>query len=147
MANNEHKYDDIINLKYPFPSNRKRMSIENRAFQFAPFSALNGYTEAIKETARFTNKRIEIADELKEIINIKLQIIKEQIQEKPIVTITYFVKDFKKSGGEYLTLTNIVKKVDENNQTITLENNIKIPMSEIISITSETIKLENDFYE
>ena len=47
-------YDDIINLEHYEPKYHKRMSRFQRAAQFAPFSALIGYSDNIKETARVT---------------------------------------------------------------------------------------------
>ena len=64
-------YDDIINLPHYISKKHPQMSIEARSAQFAPFSALTGYDEAIKETARLTDKRIEIDDGLKIILNNK----------------------------------------------------------------------------
>ena len=37
---NEGKYDDIINLPHHISSKHKRMSLESRSAQFAPFAAL-----------------------------------------------------------------------------------------------------------
>lgn len=42
------KYDDIIDKPYPYISNRKRMSIEDRAKIFMPFAALRGFEEAVE---------------------------------------------------------------------------------------------------
>ena len=56
-------YDDIIHTKYPFPTSRKRMSLENRAAQFAPFAALTGHSSAIQETARLTDQKIELSED------------------------------------------------------------------------------------
>ena len=53
--NNEHKYDDIINLEHHVSKKHKQMSLENRSAQFAPFAALVGYDNAVKETARITD--------------------------------------------------------------------------------------------
>ena len=44
-------YDDIINLPHYEPKHPPRMSMWNRAAQFAPFAALTGYEDAIKDTA------------------------------------------------------------------------------------------------
>ncbi len=128
------KYDDIINLPHYEPKNHKRMSMYARAAQFAPFAALTGYEDSVKETARVTNKRIEIDDEVKAILDWKLQEIQEDIFKEPIVTITYFVPDTKKSGGKYVTVTGNVKKVDEFKQVIILDKNKEIPISEVIEI-------------
>ena len=74
-----NKYDDIINLPHYESKTRKRMSLEARSAQFAPFAALTGYDDKVKETARRTDKRIELSDEEYNIINTKLQIIKEHV--------------------------------------------------------------------
>ena len=134
------KYDDIINLPHYEPKNHKRMSMYARAAQFAPFAALTGYEDSVKETARVTNKRIEIDDEVKAILDWKLQEIQEDIFKEPIVTITYFVPDIKKSGGKYVTVTGNVKKVDEFKQVIILDKNKEIPIGEVIEILADNKK-------
>ena len=98
-------YDDIINLPHYVSKKHPQMSIESRSAQFAPFSALIGYDEAIKETARLTDKRIEIDEGLKNILNNKLQYILENIKLNPEITFTYFVYDNKKSGVKYIDKT------------------------------------------
>ena len=129
----DRQYDDIINLSRPI-SKRPKMTLEQRSAQFAPFAALTGYDEVIRETARLTNKRIEINEEMKAILDEKLLMIKAQIQSKPSITVTYFVPDSKKDGGKYVSVTNRVIKIDEYKQHIILENKIEIPISEIIEI-------------
>ena len=108
---------------------------------FAPFAALTGYEEAVKETARETNERIDIEDELKSILDGKLQIILEQIKNHPEISITYFIADTKKDGGEYVTVTGLVKKVDLYNQYIYLIDNTEIPINEIIDISGDIFKV------
>ena len=97
-----NKYEDIINISRPI-SKHPPMSLNNRSAQFAPFSALTGYSEKIKEVARITNPKIELSDEEKLKINDKINWVKENIKENPKITITYFVQDKKKSGGQYKT--------------------------------------------
>lgn len=138
--NNYGKYDDIINLPHHESKKHPRMSNEARAAQFAPFAALTGYDDAIKETARLTSKRIEINEELKVILDAKLQIIHDKISSKPEVTFTYFVPDTKKDGGSYVTVVGNVIKIDEFNQKVILENKTEIPISEIVEITGEIFK-------
>ena len=111
------------------------MPIESRAAQFAPFAALTGYDEAVKEAARLTDERIEIDEGLKSIINNKLQIILENIKEKPEITITYFIHDKNKSGGKYITISGNVNKIDMTNGYIMLIDKTKISINEIINIT------------
>lgn len=132
--NNQNKYNDIINLEHHISKIHKQMSLENRAVQFAPFSALTGYDEAIKETTRITQDRIELDEELKHTLNKKIICINNQISSNPKVTITYFVPDSKKLGGKYQTITGNVRKIDKYNKIIMLINGLKIPIIEIIDI-------------
>lgn len=102
-------YKDIINLSRPI-SKRPKMSLEQRSAQFAPFAALTGYEGQIKETARLTNRRIEIDEEIKLVLDLKIQLIQEHIKEQPEIEITYFIPDLKKDGGRYETIVNAIKK-------------------------------------
>mgnify|MGYP000360506031 CR=1 FL=1 len=133
-------YSDIINLSRPV-SKRPKMTLEQRSAQFAPFAALTGYEGQVKETARLTNKRIEIDEELKLLLNLKLQLIQEKIKEQPDVTITYFIPDDKKEGGKYETVTNSVKKIDTYKSEIILIDGMTIAIDEIIDISSEIYQL------
>ena len=133
-------YSDIINLSRPV-SKRPRMSLEQRSAQFAPFAALTGYEGQVKETARLTNKKIEINEELKEILNQKIQLIQKKIKEQPQIEITYFIPDSKKDGGKYETVTNSVKKIDTYKGEIILIDGTTIAIDEIIDINSEIYQL------
>lgn len=138
------KYDDIIDLPHHISKKHPQMSLEARAAQFAPFAALTGYDDAVKETARLTNERIDLDDEAKMMLDAILQIIREQLSEKPLVTITYFVPDAKKDGGKYITTNGNVKKIDDYKHLIILDNSLEIPIDEIIDIalnnSTETYK-------
>ncbi len=105
----EHNYDDIINLPHHKSNNHPEMSLYARSAQFAPFAALTGYEELVEETARETNKKIEIDDDIRFILDSKLQILMDKIKQKPEVEITYFVPDTKKDGGVYITVMRINK--------------------------------------
>lgn len=129
-----NKYEDIINLKRPISKKHPPMPLEERAAQFAPFAALTGYEETITETAREVDKRIELDEEAQNTINRKIQELKQQIVTKPIVSITYFQKDLRKKGGEYVTVTEKIRKIDDYKKTIVLENKTEIPIREILDI-------------
>lgn len=129
------KYDDIINLPHHVSKTYPQMSMYSRAAQFAPFAALTGYEGQIKETARLTNDRIDIDEELKSILDSKLQEIQDKLKTRPTVEFTYFVPDSKKDGGKYVTVAGIIKKIDEYKQVIVLENKQEIPIQEIIDIS------------
>lgn len=140
----DKNYDDIINLPHYISKKHPQMSIEARSAQFAPFSALTGYDEAIKETARLTDKRIEIDDGLKVVLNNKLQYILENLKLKPEIILTYFVYDDKKIGGKYVEKIGIVKKIDMVEQYVMLIDKTKIPVLEIINITGEIFNSMED---
>ena len=133
-ADIKDKYSDIINLKHHVSRKHPQMSMEARAAQFAPFAALTGFDEKVEETARQTSKKIELNEEEKTILDNKLQIILNKLKLRPVVTFTYFVKDLKKDGGKYVTVTGIVKKIDEYNSLIILEDNTQVPILDVISI-------------
>jgi len=116
------------------------MSLHQRSAQFAPFAALTGYEGQVQETARLTDKRIEIDEELKQILDMKIQVIKEKLDNKPELEITYFIPDAKKEGGRYETVFDNISKIDNYNERIIMENGIKIDIKEIIDINSEIFK-------
>ena len=139
--NESGKYDDIIKLSHHISKKHPQMSMEERAAQFAPFAALVGYEDAVEETARITTKRIELNEEEKNALDIKLQMLNEQIHSQiyPNVTIMYFVPDLKKDGGKYIKISGTVKRIDEYKQLIILDDKTEIPISEIISINGESL--------
>ena len=144
MLKNSGKYEDIINLPHHVSKKHPRMSLEARSAQFAPFAALNGYEELIKETARETNQRIEINEELKVILDEKIRLIKEKINTKPNITVTYFVPDIKKDGGKYITEECDIRRIDEYEHKVILKDKRKIIISDIIEITGNLFdKFEN----
>jgi len=126
-------YSDIINLPHYEPKH-PRMSRYQRAAQFAPFAALTGYEEEIKEVSRTTNKRIEYNEELYQELNNTINYLLTIIDNKPFIEITYFVPDQKKSGGEYLTKQGNIKRIDIVNQFIKFTDNTIIDLNEILII-------------
>ena len=137
------KYDDIINMPHYEPKYHPRMSKNKRSAQFAPFSALVGYDDQVNECSRLTEKKIELTDELKEIINNKLNKINEYIKNKPEVEISYFIPDEKKEGGKYVTEKVNVKRIDYINGFIKLTDDKKIMIDDIIDININ----DNIFYK
>lgn len=142
MNNN---YDDIINLPHYVSKKRQQMSMESRSAQFAPFAALSGYDEQVKETARLTDKKIELEDGEKEILNNKLLYLLENIDAKQDITVTYFVKDNKKSGGKYINKTGIVKKIAMVELYIQFVDKTKIEFNDIIEIESNLFTTLDDY--
>lgn len=145
VHNNVHPYDDIVNLPHHVSKSRPPMSRINRAAQFSPFAALTGYDGAIKETARLTDKRIELVEAVKSVLDEKLRIIQEQLSSQPEIEITYFQPDAKKAGGAYVSTIGIVKKIDNYKRTILMQDETRIDIDEIISITGEAVQSIDDY--
>lgn len=137
MNNDDHSYDDIINLPHPTSQKHPRMPLYDRAAQFAPFAALTGHDAAIKETARLTQREIELSGDMIDRLNEKLQIIADHLGVE--VTITYFVPDDKKSGGAYVTYTGAVRRVDDYEHTLVMEDKTVIPIEQICGIECELL--------
>ena len=131
-----NKYDDIINLPHHISKKHPQMSLESRSAQFAPFSALVGYEEAINETSRLTFDKKDFDEEYKKILDSKLQIIIDNIKLKPKLKITYFKNELKKDGGNYITIIENIEKIDEYKGLIILKNNKEILINDIIEIDS-----------
>lgn len=55
-----NKYEDIINLSHHVSIKHIQMSLESRAAQFAPFSALTGYEDEILKTTKLAEDQVEI---------------------------------------------------------------------------------------
>ncbi len=127
-------YDDIIHLPHHVSTTHPHMAAIDRAAQFSPFAALTGYDAAIKETARLTDKRVELDEAMKEALSNKLQMVADRLKERPEIAITYFQPDGKKNGGAYVTVINTVKKIDVYERIVIMTDGKVIPVDEIISI-------------
>ena len=137
MENVSHKYDDIINLPHHVSKKHPQMSLHDRAAQFSPFAALTGHKAAINETARLTDEKQILSEDVIAKLNEQLNLIKENIGTNTIVTITYFVPDDRKSGGAYISHTGVVKKIDEYNHTVILTDKTVIPIEQISEMQSD----------
>ena len=133
-------YDEIINLPHYELKYHKRMSMEARAGQFSPFAALTGYSELVNETSRLTDRKIELSEEEKIELDRKIQIINNNIKDRPEVIITYFIPDLKKKGGKYEDIKCNIKRIDYINHLIILTNNKKIYLNDIFNIKSNLFK-------
>ena len=131
------KYDEIMGLPHHISKTRPQMPMSDRAAQFAPFAALTGYDAAIKETGRLTDEKIELDVEALSALDMKYQLLMEALDEAPEVTITYFQPDERKAGGKYVSAVGAVKKVDDFERRITMQDGAKIPMDDVLSIEGE----------
>ncbi|MBR2704946.1 MAG: hypothetical protein IKE91_05705 [Clostridia bacterium] len=140
MKESIEKYIDIINMPHHVSKNHPHMSKYERAAQFAPFAALSGYEDIIKEEGRLTDNRVEINEEAKFILDRKMQILMNAIDKRPFISITYFVPDEKKAGGEYVTIDENIKKIDVLKQIMVTEKDTIIPVNEIVDMQGEIFK-------
>lgn len=131
----KNKYDDIINLPHHVSKKHPQMSMANRAAQFMPFQALTGYGAAVKETARLTDRRIELDEYEKAELDDKLNHILDS-EEPTQVAVTYFQPDERKEGGRYLNITGIIKKIDEYERVLVMEDKTVIPIDEVFEINT-----------
>lgn len=129
------KYDDIIDLPHPTSRRHPRMPMKNRAAQFSPFAALTGYDDAITETARLTEGRIEQDENEKELMDRRMAEIRAKLGTRPTVVLTWFRPDERKSGGAYITLDGRVKAIDEYAGCLVLEGLAPIPFGDIVRIS------------
>ena len=129
-----HKYDDIINLPHHRSTERKHMSLHDRAAQFAPFAALSGHEEAIQETARVTDEQMTLDETAVAKINDILYDISQHLSDRREVLIVYFKPDAQKSGGTYLTDVGVIEKVDELAKVVIMDSGMQIPMEQIREI-------------
>ena len=123
------KYDDIIHLPHPTSKKHPRMSIRDRAAIFSPFAALSGHGAAIAETARLTDRRMELDQ--------RQAVLLEHIEEQPEVSVTWFRPDERKDGGAYATVTGRLKKIAEVGRILILLNGTSVPLDDVVRIESE----------
>ncbi len=133
------RYDDIIDRPYIKSKRHKWMSMHDRAGQFSPFAALVGYDEKVKEKGRYVEKKVELDEEAYDILDRKLQYI--DINKGIEYVITYFKKDMVKSGGQYITVTSKVKKIDDLSKRLILANDEVIYIEDIYDIDSYMVDL------
>ena len=113
------RYDDIIDLPHHVSQTHPRMSMLNRAAQFAPFAALTGYGAAIDEAARLTQRRVELSEAEQEALNEKLSALAKRLPAE--ARVMWFVPDPRKAGGRYVEETVTVRRIlaDEGRMILT----------------------------
>ena len=134
------KYDDIIGLPHHTSPRHPRMSMRDRAAQFAPFSALVGYDDALAESGRLTDRKLVLSEDARAELDRKLAFLADAAGDRPQISVTYFKPDCKKEGGEYLTVVGGLIKTDSYERQLCLEGDIKIPLEDVFEIESELFR-------
>lgn len=127
-------YEDIINLPHHQSNTRKHMSLHDRAAQFAPFAALTGYDDAVKEARRLTDGKPELDENQLTELDQMLTELTKRISEHPEIIITYFEPDNKKDGGAYITFIGRLKKIDNYKRIFVFEDGREIQICNIINM-------------
>lgn len=133
----KHPYEDILHLPHPTSKNHPRMSIQERAAQFSPFAALTGHAAAIAETARLTDRKMELDEDTRAELDRRQAILLEQISERPEVTVTWFQPDERKEGGAYVATTGRLKKIDQVERILVLTDGTRIPLEDVTALESD----------
>ena len=134
------KYKDMLHLPHPVSATHPRMALQDRAAQFSPFAALAGYDDALRETARRTDRFVELDEDRKQELDRQISYLQQHLLDTVPVKIIYFVPDEKKEGGAFVQKTGYVKKLDSYRKTILLTDDSCIDMEKIteIQITRES---------
>ena len=130
MIESMGEYDAIIDHPHHVSKVHPQMSMINRAAQFSPFAALTGYDDQIAETARLTDRRIELTEAEEAEISNALGRLKKGDK----VEITFFVPDKKKAGGRYVTENVVVKQMIPTEGRMVLLDGRSVEMSAIIEV-------------
>ena len=127
-------YDDIKHLTRPQYDDLHPMSMHDWAAQFSPFAALVGYDDAVAETARLTDSRLDLTEDEMSELNANLNRLLDSLDEQPQISVTYFVPDEKKSGGKYVEKQGVVRIYDSYSQELVFTDKFRINIQDIISI-------------
>lgn len=134
-----NRYDDIINLPHHVSERHPRMDVENRAAQFAPFSALSGYEEALEKSRQPKEVISRIEDEESIYLSRRVAYALMCGKEEPIVSITY-----RRTDGAETTITGIIQKWDETEGTLLLKNGSVVAAERITDISGDIFDSQTD---
>ena len=117
-------YDDIINMKHPTSINHPRMSMNNRAAQFAPFAALKTHVDKISEAGRLTTQKRILDEDQRQVLNRVLNNL--LINKKEHLSIMI---------DSYVTVRGQFKDIDEINKRVILLDKTTILIEDIYHIS------------
>ena len=146
MLSNEYR---LVHFGYHGLSGRyhRPMPMIKRAAQFAPFAALTGYDDAVREEARLTDDFTFADDDRNEMLSAKLNIIEQHIDELPEVQFTYFIPDRLKDGGSFERVSGNVRRIDEYSRMVILSDRRTVPFDYITEIKGEIFReYDNSFF-
>ena len=83
---------------------------------------------------KFQQLKALTSEEQQDYLDQQIQFLIECILKKPQVEITYFVPDVRKSGGEYVTITGKVRRVDDYNREIVFTDGLTVKIDDVWNI-------------
>ena len=128
------RYDDIKHLSRPQYEDLPPMSMHDRAAQFSPFAALVGYDDAVAETARLTDSRIELGEDMIDELNQAISQLLLTLDEQRQIKVIYFVPDEKMAGGRYIEKTGVVLRFDNFNNALVFSDGEKIAVNDLYQV-------------
>jgi len=136
-------YEDIVHRRRPISKSHSPIPEDVRAAQFLSFDTLAGFEDAVEETGRWTDRRIELEENERVMLRELLCLLDEMHEIHPRVTVTYFVPDSKKEGGMYLTVTGVFKALDDASHCMLLRSGRAIPLDDILALNCEQIRVSD----
>jgi len=138
MHNKQSKwpYEDIVDLPHHVSPTRPQMSRADRAAQFSSFAALTGHAAAVREPARRTARRIDTAEDKRQELDLKQQLLAQVLPSQPELTVTYFVPDTRKAGGAYVSVSGRLKRIDSRRRILVLDDGTEIPADDVLELES-----------
>jgi len=130
----DRDFEDIISLPHHVSPTRPRMKRIDRAAQFAPFAALNGHSEAMRETVRLTQPRIDLSEDSRLELDRKQSFLSSL--HTPPLRVTFFVPDARKDGGHYTSYTGKLKRVIPEQRVMVMEDGTLIRLDDVIELDS-----------
>ena len=130
--------EDILSLPRPVSQKHARMSMSDRAAQFAPFAALTGFDALVEERARLTQARRELDEGEKAALDERLRAIGARLPAE--AEITYFVPDRRKAGGAYVTARGRVRRLDPVARMVYMDDGTAIPVEDICAVTADWLE-------
>ncbi len=141
----QFSYEDILNLTYPDLEIEKDFPDKVlREAQFAPFAALTGHDAAVEETARLTERRVELNEDAKAELDRKIRMLSNPERAYQEITVTYFRPDEKKEGGSYHAYTGVAVDIRDYERELVFADGMRIPIEAVIALEGE---LFDQYYE
>ena len=128
------RYGALIDRKRPISKAHPPRPLSVRAAIFAPFAALSGFEEELKEQELRTEGERELMEDERARLNELLRILCDRIECRPLVRVRYFVPDAKKSGGAYRVREGRLSRIDRVRGELVFEDRAKIALSRIVDI-------------